>query len=80
MPIDLSAAEFYDPNGTDLPQGSIILGGIGILKYLNPGGAVVFQIIETPQSEVNIAEQLGMAAMLDSYMGARIDGIYGDID
>jgi hypothetical protein len=75
VPVDLAGVPFqavlldedetWDPN-------TMILGGVAIVKILEPNGHTGFQVLVT-QDELNIAEQVGMAAIMDQFMGITIE-------
>ena len=50
----------------------LVLGAVAIVKFIDPDGDTGFQIMMTT-GDLNVAEKLGMAGILDTYMADQME-------
>lgn len=53
---------------------NVVLGAVVIVKFMDTDGNIGFQILKS-SDDLNIAELVGMTAMLDAYMADYIDEV-----
>lgn len=76
---EMNGLDWQTVNEDDWDEGTMVVGGIAVMKIITPAGKVGFQILTVASDTLNIMEKVGMAHAVDSYYSMEMDDhITGD--